>query len=67
MSENQYDTRGVNKLKNQLKNQGETVSKMRHRISSLSDEIATLRSEVEYFKKYVTDDMQRLVEKIEAK
>ena len=66
MSENQGDTRSVTALKAQLSTQSETVSKMRYRISSLSDEIASLRSEINNFKKFVTDDMKRLAERIDG-
>ena len=66
MSENQGDTRSVTALKAHLSTQSETVSKMRYRISSLSDEIASLRSEINNFKKFVTDDMKRLAERIDG-
>ena len=66
MSDNQGDTRSVTALKAHLSTQSETVSKMRYRISSLSDEIASLRSEINNFKKFVTDDMKRLAERIDG-
>jgi len=54
-------------LNKTVTSQRETISYLTNRVSSLVDELALLRTEVDTFKKQVSNDMQRVVKTLQTK
>jgi predicted RNase H-like nuclease (RuvC/YqgF family) len=51
-------------LEDQLRNQGVQLSKLQTRISELVDEIMVMKTDIVQFRKTLSDDLIRIVEKI---
>ena len=56
-----------NKLKKQLQEQQETISRLSSRISDMSDRFVAMRNEMDNFKEDVTQDLKRMVNILKQK
>jgi len=60
------ESRATTKLKKTVEDQRQTLSNALNRISSLSDEIALLRSELNRFKNDVAGDVKYLTDRVDG-
>ena len=54
------------RLQKKVNQQGETISKLLVRLSTMADEVASLQNEVRRFKNNVAEDVKYLTERVDG-